>query len=265
MNFDLTRATILALIQGLTEFLPVSSSAHLILPSQLFGWEDQGLAFDLAVHLGSLLAVVAYFREDLKQLTLDMLRGTRLFSGADKGISGWKLAVATLPVVVAGFILKDVIATSLRDARVIVVTTLVFGVLLWFADQRGRLNAGRQLSWTSAMVIGLAQVLALVPGTSRSGITMTAAMFCGLGREDASRFSFLLSIPVIAGAALLMLVDLLQVNDVNWAELAYGLILSAITAYLCIHFFLRRINESGFLPYVIYRLGLGLVLLLVLF
>jgi undecaprenyl-diphosphatase len=264
MELDPVRATILALIQGLTEFLPISSSAHLILPSAVLGWEDQGLAFDLAVHLGTLLAVAWYFRLQLMQIATDMTGCVFRRTGRDYSGLGWKLAAATLPVVVAGLFLKDLVETTLRDARIIVVTTIGFGLLLWWADRVGSKNESEQeISWKAALLIGVAQVFALVPGTSRSGVTMTAALLCGLGREPASRFSFLLSIPVIGGAALLMVVDLLSLEHVDWFALAYGMGVSAVAAYACIHFFLRLINSIGFLPFVIYRLLLGLTLLLV--
>ena len=255
------RDTILALVQGLTEFLPISSSAHLILPSAIGGWEDQGLAFDLAVHLGSLLAVVSYFRKTLLQIASEMIPGSATPAQLPRNDLGWKLVVATIPVVVAGFLLKDIVETTLRDARVIVMTTIGFALLLWWADRTDSpLDDEIPISWKAALLIGLAQVLALVPGTSRSGVTMTAALLCGQGRVAASRFSFLLSIPVIAGAALLMIVDLLSIGQVNWYGLAYGLLVSAAAAYTCIHFFLKLINSVGFLPFVIYRLALGVLL-----
>jgi undecaprenyl-diphosphatase len=264
MALDPLRATILALIQGLTEFLPISSSAHLILPSAVLGWEDQGLAFDLAVHLGTLLAVVWYFRWQLWQIATDMTGAVLRPGQRQYADLGWKLLVATLPVVVAGFLLKDLEETALRDARIIVFTTIGFALLLWWADRAGsKHGSGNEISWKAAMLIGFAQVLALVPGTSRSGVTMTAALMCGLEREAASRFSFLLSIPVIAGAALLMVVDLLSLDQVDWLTLGYGMGVSAVAAYACIHYFLRLINAMGFLPFVIYRVLLGVALIFV--
>ena len=260
-SFDVLRATILALVQGLTEFLPISSSAHLILPSALFGWEDQGLAFDVAVHLGTLSAVVLYFYRDL----LDIARGclAHLFRREASAASrlGWQLVAATVPVIIAGFLMKDVVDEYLRQTSVIAVATIVFGVLLFWADRTAGKGSIGAISWKTALIVGLAQVLALIPGTSRSGITMTAGLFCGLDRQSSSRFSFLLSIPVIAGAALLLVLDLLQQDVVNWAELLYGTVLAGITAFICVHFFLRAINAMGFLPFVIYRLVLGITLL----
>lgn len=261
-DFDFLRATVLALLQGLTEFLPVSSSAHLILPSALFGWEDQGLAFDVAVHLGTLCAVLLYFRRDVSAIAVGMFAQLRGGAASDDSRLGWALLLATIPVVLAGALLKDVVDQHLRAMWILTATTLLFGLLLWVADSRhvGRLGL-RGMSMRVALVIGLAQVLALIPGTSRSGITMTAALFCGMERDAASRFSFLLSIPVIAGASVLLLLDLLQASTVNWAELSYALVLAMVTALACIHWFLALISRVGFLPFVIYRLLLGLVLL----
>jgi undecaprenyl-diphosphatase len=263
MEFDFIRTTFLAFIQGLTEFLPISSSAHLILPSALLGWEDQGLAFDVAVHLGTLLAVLVYFYTDLMAIVKGCL--LHLFkkqASADSRL-GWQLLVATLPVILAGFLLKDVVDEHFRQTVIIATTTIFFGLILFWSDKH---SAGHTtltgLTWKAAIIIGLAQVLALVPGTSRSGITMTAALFCHLDRHSASRFSFLLSIPTSAGAALLLILDLLQQSHVNWLELGYGLCLSGIVAYACISLFLGTINRLGFLPFVIYRLLLGGVLFL---
>jgi undecaprenyl-diphosphatase len=262
-DFDVVRATVLALVQGFTEFLPVSSSAHLILPAALLGWEDQGLAFDVAVHLGTLLAVVLYFRRELYAIARGMLVQLGGKGSSDESRLGWMLVVATLPVVLAGLLLKDMVDQHLREVWVLAATTLLFGALLWVADRRySRAGIGlRNLPWRSVLLIGLAQMLALIPGTSRSGVTMTAALLCGMDRESASRFSFLLSIPVILGAALLLLADLLQAAAVNWVELGYGMLLSMLTALLCIHWFLGLIARTGFLPFVLYRMLLGCVLL----
>ena len=259
---DNIQALILALIQGLTEFLPISSSAHLILPSQVLGWPDQGLAFDVAVHLGTLLAVVVYYRRDLWGMT----------RGAGQGLVerrmnpdlrlGLLVVLATIPAVAAGFLLKDLIENELRSAAVIAVTTVVFGVLLWLADvYSARKRAVAELGVGSALLIGVAQAVALIPGTSRSGITITAALALGFRREDAARFSFLLSIPVILGAGLLKTKDLLESTvPVDWGHMALGVVVSAVTAYLTIMLFLRLLDRVGMLPFMLYRLLLGAVL-----
>jgi len=260
LNFDIVRATVLALIQGLTEFLPISSSAHLILPSVLLGWPDQGLSFDLAVHLGTLCAVVLYFRRDLWQLASGSLQalGAKELNRDAQQVA--LLALATLPVVIVGGLFKSYIEDVLRDGHVIATTTILFGLLLWLADRRAHRNelTMADLGWRIALIIGLAQAIALIPGVSRSGITMTAALFCGLNRVDASRFSFLLSIPVTAAAASLLVLDLFEESAVDWAELAYGAVVSGLFAYCCIHYFLSIIGRMGFTPFVIYRLLLGI-------
>ncbi len=261
-DFDVARATVLALIQGLTEFLPVSSSAHLILPSELFGWKDQGLNFDMALHLGSLIAVLIYFRKDLLAIAGGLLQQLVQKQGNAESRLGWHLILATIPAMIAGLLFEHEVETRLRSVYVIIVTTIFYGVLLGIADrfplQTKTLN---QLTWRTSLVIGLAQMLAIIPGTSRSGITMTAALFSNLKRADAARFSFLLSIPTIGGAALLKMIELLRSTGINWHELLYAMTVSAITAYLCIHYFLKLIANLSFMPFVVYRVLLGLGLL----
>lgn len=262
MDFDVFRATVLALIQGLTEFLPISSSAHLILPSQLWGWEDQGLAFDMALHLGSLVAVLVYFRDDLWNIARAML--TQVGGGAvtDDSRLGWHIIIATIPVLIAGMLFGEIAETSLRSVTIITATTLFFGILLGVADRVGRQHGTLlQVDWKISLLIGLVQCLAIIPGTSRSGVTMTAALFCGLTRHSAARFSFLLSIPTIGAAASMALLDLLGQPDLNWSELIYAMVMSALTALVCIHWFLKFIGALSFLPFVVYRLLLGAFLL----
>jgi undecaprenyl-diphosphatase len=251
---------VLALIQGITEFLPISSSAHLILPGLLTDWPDQGLAFDIAVHLGSLIAVIAYFRRDMVQFAdsgLRLVTGQGLDQHGDELL---KVAAATLPVVVAGFLLKGWVETELRSVLIIASTTIGFGLLLGYADHRH--GHRTTLSWRDAMIVGSMQVLAIIPGTSRSGITITAALLLGLSRVSGARFSFLLSIPTIAGASLLAAMDLLQAGtDTDWGPLAAGALISGTAAYLCIATFIRLVERTGMMPYVIYRLLLGTALL----
>ena len=263
-DFDILRATVLAIIQGLTEFLPVSSSAHLILPSELLGWADQGLAFDMALHFGSLVAVLYYFRHDLWQVANGVVRQMWRRQSSSESRLGWQLVLATVPAAVAGVLLEDVVETQLRSVHVIIFTTLFYGVLLGIADRVPKQELGlSEMSWRTALVIGLAQMLAIIPGTSRSGITMTAALFSNMNRADAARFSFLLSIPTIGGAALLKLVELLKTPGINWAELGYAVIVASLTAYLCIRYFLKMIGRISFIPFVVYRIALGLVLLVI--
>ncbi|GAA5523889.1 undecaprenyl-diphosphatase [Microbulbifer aestuariivivens] len=253
---------LLALIQGLTEFLPISSSAHLILPKEVLGWPDQGLAFDVAVHFGSLAAVVIYFRGEVWALLRDGLGGLVNNRWTDDGRLAWLIVLATIPAGLVGLAFKGFIETHLRSAAVIAATTIGFGVLLWWADVFGkRRQTLAQLNWKKALAIGLAQALALIPGTSRSGITMTAGLMLGMKREDAARFSFLMSIPIIALSALLLTFDLLSLETVPWGDILLGTLLSGISAYLCIHFFLQFISRIGMAPFAIYRLLLGAALI----
>lgn len=259
---------LLSLIQGLTEFLPISSSAHLILPSQLLGWPDQGLAFDVAVHVGTLLAVVLYFRRDVFSMGNHWLRQiARQPHDAAQSTLAWWVILATIPAVIAGLLLGDFIEQHLRSILVIAITTSLFGAVLLWADvgvtQTKTLD---RLTWKQTLIIGIAQALALIPGTSRSGITMTAALALGYHKKEAARFSFLLSIPIIFAAGSLYTVKLLQnPNLVYWNELIWGAVLSFVSAYACIFLFLKWIERIGFLPFAIYRFLLGGILFWVFF
>ena len=259
---------VLAIVQGLTEFLPISSSGHLILSPYLFGFGDQGLAFDVAVHLGSLSAVLAYFRHDVWQIAVGWLRSLAPgASGSGDSRLGWAIIVATLPVVLAGLALKSIVEGDLRAPWVIAATTILFGLLLGWADLRGRRVRGiGDITLRDALFIGMSQVLALIPGTSRSGITMTAGLWLGLNRAAASRFSFLLSIPTILASSALVTRDLLQSEAVvDWYALGLGVVLSGATAYLAISLFLRFIERIGMWPFVIYRLLLGGIILILVY
>jgi len=261
---DWWQALILALIQGLTEFLPISSSAHLILPSEVLGWQDQGLAFDVAVHFGSLLAVILYFRQRVGEVAVG---GLQSLTGkwTESGKLAWLLVLATVPAAMAGLVFGDFIEAKLRSAHVIAVTTIVGAFLLALSDKVGaREKALVDVGWKIALLLGIAQATALIPGTSRSGITMTAALLLGFNRTSAAEFSFLMSIPVILLSAAWMSLDLFALEQIDWAAVFIGITASAISAYLCIKFFLALIERIGFMPFVIYRLllGLGLIFLI---
>ena len=258
---DIIEIIILALIQGITEFLPISSSAHLILPSQLLGWQDQGLAFDVAVHVGSLVAVMGYFRKDIIELLGAWLNHVGKQKQTAESDFAWCIIIATIPAVVFGLLVDMFFEDALRQLWVIATTTIVFGLLLAFADRRGGLNSGVKITFKIALIIGLFQAIALIPGTSRSGITMTAALLLGLSRDTSARFSFLLSIPLILAAGLLKTLELVKSDlPVAWLDMFLGAGLSAIAAYACISLFLTWINRIGFMPFVLYRLLLGVVL-----
>jgi undecaprenyl-diphosphatase len=197
----LLQIIVLSVVQGLTEFLPVSSSAHLILGGHAFGWTDQGLVFDVATHLGTLFAVVIYFRHDLLAMAASAVRPARTADDRRNRSLLAAIALASVPVLIIGFLARDLVEHYLRDVRVIAWMTIVFGLLLWLADAWARRDRSLgDLRWKQAVLIGLAQVCALVPGVSRSGVTITAGRALGFTPEAAARFSFLLAIPVIAAA-----------------------------------------------------------------
>ena len=263
---DWYQAIILAVLQGLTEFLPISSSAHLVIPSLILNWPDQGLAFDVAVHVGTLLAVVSYYRTELLQM---ISAWTSSVTGGPASVDSklaWYIVCATVPAGLLGLLGREYIAAEFRSLPVIATTTLIFGLLLGFADRRSAVNetGGVKLSLILALMIGMAQAIALIPGVSRSGVTITAGLLMGLPRQAAARFSFLLSIPIIAFAGALKSWDLyLSAVTVNWPMLAVGVLISGVTAYLCIAWFLRLLDRVGMMPFVYYRivLALGLYLL----
>lgn len=268
---DTVQTLLLALVQGVTEFLPISSSAHLILAPLLIGYPLQGLAFDVAVHLGTLLAVMGYFRREVIGMATAMLGSLRGRDAATPDARlGWMIVIATVPVIILGLPLKSVLEVLRSDdnlvALVIAATTIGFGLLLWWADARGRRHrTEHSIRWRDALLIGLAQVTAIIPGTSRSGITITAALLLGLTRQAASRFSFLLAIPTILMAGLVSAMDLLaSVEPVDWQALWLGAMVSFVVAYLTIHFFLAFIERVSMLPFVVYRLLLGAVILVLL-
>jgi len=259
---DLLQIIVLALLQGFTEFLPISSSAHLILPSQVFGWPDQGLAFDVATHVGTLSAVLIYFRKDVQKLTTGWLKTGFSANPNQDGRLAWLIVAATIPAGLCGVLFDGWIEDNLRSTQVIACTTVLFGLLLWFADAKGKLQKDlAELTLMAAIFIGVFQAMALIPGTSRSGITITAALLLGFRREPAARFSFLLSIPLILAAGGLKTVELIQsAVSVDWFAISLATAVAAISAYVCIYFFLALINRMGMLPFVIYRLILGGIL-----
>lgn len=262
---SIVEVIILSLIQGLTEFLPISSSAHLILPSAMFGWEDQGIVFDVAVHVGTLLAVIWYFRLYIGQLLVGWLQSFTGKHSTDSKIA-WFIILATIPAALFGFLASDLIESYFRSPYVLAITTIVFGLALWYADVTAKqIQPLEKLTWKQALLIGLSQAIALIPGTSRSGITLTTGLLLGLDRVSAARFSFLLSIPIImlsGGYQATKLISEPQQYDVTGILL--GTALSFISALICIHYFLKLINRIGMLPFVIYRLVLGVVMLIVL-
>lgn len=259
------QVVVLAIVQGLTEFLPVSSSGHLVLVPSVFGWTDQGLVFDVAVHFGSLGAVCIYFREDLAGLIRGgfQVLGGRLQTPESR--MALSIGLATVPAALAGLLFAGWIAANLRDPAVVVSTLAGFGILMALADRFGRREKIiTDVRLRDAMVIGFAQALALVPGTSRSGVTITAAMALGFQRRDAARFSFLLSAPVILLATLYEgAILILGGGEVPWGTLGSAALVSGVVAYLSIEFFMRFVTSIGLLPFAIYRVLLAVIILIV--
>ena len=253
---------VLAILQGLTEFLPISSSAHLILPSQVLGWDDQGQAFDVAVHAGSLCAVVLYFRTEVSNMLVSWVGSFKGEHNQDSRLA-WLIFFGTIPAGLIGYIFNDFIEHNLRSAAVIAATTIGFGLLLWWADKTAKEKISEyQVSFKQVMIIGFAQVLALIPGTSRSGITITAGLMLGLTAKAAARFSFLLSIPLIFAAGGYETLKLAQQTaPVDWTAIGLGTLLSFVSAYACIHYFLILVEKVGMMPFVLYRLALGVILI----
>jgi undecaprenyl-diphosphatase len=255
------QAIVLAIVQGLTEFLPVSSSGHLVLVPRLLGWSDQGLAFDVAVHVGTLLAVLLYFRRDL----LPLIKGFFGYLGGRRddpyGRLALNLVVATIPVGLVGLFGNEFIERNLRSPFVVAFQLAVFGIVLCVADRWGpRTRDENGLGLMQALLIGCGQAVALIPGTSRSGITMTMGLFCGLTRQAAARFAFLLSVPGIAlagGYEGFKFATDESVQGVPLNEMLIGVGVSALVGYACIHWLMSVIARMGFLPFTIYRLLLA--------
>lgn len=249
---------VLSFIQGATEFLPISSSGHLILVPFLTGWPDQGLAIDVAAHLGTLLAVLVYFWRDVWRMTVglwQLLRG-RLDEGGRLMLF---LLAATVPALACGLLVDRYFSAALRNPLIVGWALIGFGVVLYVADRIGMtVNQMRHMTLVQALTIGLAQVLAFIPGTSRSGITMTAARLLGFERSEAARFSFLLSIPAIAAAGLWKGRELIAQSDMAMLESA-GLTLafSAVAGFVAIAVLMAWLRRAGFTPFVVYRLLLG--------
>lgn len=270
----LWQATLLALVQAVTEFLPVSSSGHLILLPRLLGWPDQGLEFDIATNSGTLIAVMAYFRRDIARMAREFgasFRAAERAANPDARMI-WLLAWGTIPAGLAGLFLKGWIAGQAREPRLIATTAIFYGLLLLFADRRSQTAAGRgpgrgleELGMREALLIGCAQALALVPGTSRSGITITAALLLGFARPAAARFSFLLAIPIGLAVAAKQVLDVARGMPlgVPTGALIVGIAVSAVAGYAVIAFLLDWVRRRSLAPFAIYRLALGVALFVI--
>jgi undecaprenyl-diphosphatase len=263
---DLFQAVVLGIVQGLGEFLPISSSAHLILVPWFFGWRDPGLTFDVALHFGTLIAVVAYFWKDWIEI-LGSAFGVKTF--AWQGISRlysrdllWLLVIATIPGAVAGYLLEHQAETFFRNPLLIAGALALLGLLLYLAD-RGLRNGKdlRRVSWTDALLIGLSQAFAIIPGVSRSGSTITTALFLGLDRVSAARFSFLMSTPIILGACVLKAKAFFAAG-VGVPEIV-GVLTAAVSGYAAIAVLIRMVQTVSYKVFFVYRLALALLVLAV--
>ena len=256
---DLVQAIVLAIVQGLSEFLPISSSGHLILIPHFLGWSDQGLAFDVAVHVGTLIALLVYFHRQLGTMAQAWLASVIHRRHTRDSRLAWQILVATVPVGLAGLLFAGFIEANFRNPLFVAGTLTVFGVLMYLADRLGRGAKDEfDLSWGQAIAIGCAQALALMPGTSRSGVTMTAGRALGLTRSAAARFAFLLAVPGIGAAGAYEGLKLVTSPDpVAWQPMLVGVAFAALSGIACIHLLIRFIERIGLLPFAIYRLLLA--------
>jgi undecaprenyl-diphosphatase len=258
------QAILLGLVQGLGEFLPISSSGHLIVVPWLLGWEDHGLAFDVALHLGTLLAVVAAFAREWWALlgsgTSCVLKGRPFAEREARTL--WRLALASVPGAVAGLLLDHWAETTFRAPLLVAFNMALLGLVLLRADRRASPGGGAEVTTRDALLIGLAQAAAIVPGVSRSGSTISAALFLGYERRDAARFSFLLATPITLGAVLVKIPKLLAAGG-GGAALGWGMATAAITGFLAIVLLLRFVRTSSYRPFVYYRWAFALVVVAV--
>ncbi len=271
-DMDFLSAAILGIIQGLTEFLPISSSAHLILMPWILGWSPGGLVFDVSLHAGTALAILAYFWRDWFSLARETLDG--IIAGSPFGTPqrrlAWFLVLGTIPAAIAGLVFEEYVEQTLRSPFVAISALVIFGGVLYFADQQGKKNRNlKDFTWSDSLWIGMSQALALVPGVSRSGITISVAMLRSVDRTSAARFSFLLSTPVVVGAAVFEGWKFYQTalirnapvasTEINWAILALGVSCAAVSGFLCIRYFLRYLETRTLTPFVIYRIVLAAI------
>ncbi|WP_258360304.1 undecaprenyl-diphosphatase UppP [Moorella sulfitireducens (nom. illeg.)] len=249
---NVIQAVVLGLVQGLGEFLPISSSAHLVLLPWFFRWPDPGLTFDVALHLGTLIAVILYFWRDLIELVVCGLFQPR----SQDGRLFWYLVVASIPGAIFGYLLEDQAATVFRSPLLIALALVLMGAGLWWADRVGRKTRQMDdITLADSIIVGISQALAIIPGVSRSGITMSAALLTGMQRETAARFSFLMSVPIIGGAALLQLKDLTPA-DINQAFIL-GVLAAAVVGFLAIKFLLQYLRHGSYLLFTWYRICLA--------
>lgn len=261
-------AVILGLVQGITEFLPISSTAHLRIVPALIGWDDPGAAVSAVIQLGTLLAVLIYFRHDIVRLIRAFIAGLisrKPFESADSRLAWW-VGIGTIPVGIAGLLFKKSIETSFRSLYVIAASLFLLGVLLIVAERISTFRRSmEEMKWWEATIVGIAQAFALIPGSSRSGTTITAALFLGLTRETAARFSFLLSIPAVTASGLYELYEVRHALPGSLAfELLIAIFVAAVSGYFAIDLLLRYLRSHSTYIFVGYRIALAILILIVL-
>lgn len=260
-------AIVLGLLQGLTEFLPISSSAHLRIAGDLAGWDDPGAAFTAVSQIGTETAVLIYFRHDIARIVTTWIRslGNRELRSDPDARIGWLIIIGTLPIGLFGFVFRDAITGPLRDLRIIAGTLIVLGIVLAIADRVGsRERELPELTARHGVTIGFAQALALIPGVSRSGATTGAALFLGYTRAEAARYAFLLAIPAVLASGVFEAFDIGSEADTAWPQTIVGTLVAGIVGYIVIAYFMRYISTHTFTPFVIYRIALGVLVLVLL-
>jgi len=261
-------AIVLGVVQGLTEFLPISSSAHLLIISQLFGWEDPGAAFTAVSQIGTEAAVIIYFRRDIWRIITTWVRSLytpELRSALDARM-GWYVIVGTIPIGFFGFVFKDQIDTVARNLWLVASTLIIFGILLGLADRLGRkVKTLENLRFGDGILYGLGQALALIPGVSRSGATITTGLTLGYNREAATRYAFLLAIPAVLASGFFEALDIGSEANVSWGPTILATVIAFVVGYLVIAWLIRYISTNSYLPFVVYRICLGLLVFVLLF
>ncbi|MBT4153470.1 MAG: undecaprenyl-diphosphate phosphatase [Candidatus Magasanikbacteria bacterium] len=258
---ELLQGIILGIVQGITEFLPVSSSGHLIFLPKLFGWADQGLLFDVVVHMGTLVAVVWFFRTTLLQYIKAVFKPTQQNNLQTK--MAWIIALSIIPAGIIGVLFGDSIESTLRDPSIVAYSLIFWGIMLALADKLQQGRQGKEVTAKKGFFIACAQALALIPGTSRSGITMTAGLFAGVSRKQAAEFSFLMSVPVIAAAGVMKILEAATsgVAIEHLGMLLAGAIAAALSGYAAISFLMKLVEKRGFMPFAVYRVLIGILIL----
>ena len=251
---------IIGVIQGITEFLPISSSGHLVIISKITNWEDQGLITDVAVHVGTLFAVFIYLRKEIFFLLKKLIQ----FNLIESNII-LKIVLATIPAILVGYFIYDIVSNYFRNLKLVAISSIVFAIILYFSDRNTHHHKEwRDISYKEAFIIGLFQILAFIPGASRAGVTITGARFLGYNRINAAIFSMLLSIPVILASLTLSSFELVQFgyNDINLLQPLFAAFTACLTAILSINFMMKLIKNTNFNIFIIYRILLGILLLL---